>query len=225
MTNRLAGMRVVLTEADVYMGPAVLDLFEREGAEVVADRRDLTVRGAGRALIEDAGQVDILVANMAPTIAHLAPAEEVPGDVWHHMFDRLVTPLHEMCRAVLPQMVERRHGKIVVYGSITGLRYFRLASAYAAARSAQVGYVRELAGEVAKHNIQVNLIAQHFVESETFFPKSFQETDEFREWLKSCPMGRLASGEEDARLGLFLATGRSDFITGAAIPYTGGWHL
>ncbi len=225
MHGRLVGKRVVLTEADVYMGPAVRELFSWEGAEVIVDTRDLTTRGAGRALIEEAGTVDVVVANMAPTIDHLVPAEAVTADVWHYMFDRLVTPLHEICRAVLPQMIDRRCGKIVVYGSITGLRYIKLASAYAAARTAQVGYVRELAGEIAKHNVQINLIAQHFVESETFFPKSFQETERFREWIKECPMGRLAKGEEDAKLGLFLATDRSDFITGAAIPYTGGWHL
>ena len=225
MAARLQGQRVVLTEADVYMGPAVLDLFREEGAEVLADTRDLREPGAGAWLIEEAGHVDVLVANMAPTIDHLGPAEAVTDEVWHYMFDRLVTPLFEMCSAVLPQMIARRRGKIVVYGSITGLRYIRHASAYATARAAQVGYVRELAGAIAAHNLQINLVAQHWVESETFFPEALQQTEAFREWLKECPSGRLAKGREDALLGLFLATARSDFITGAAIPFTGGWHL
>jgi len=106
VTGQLEGQRVVLTEADTYMGPAVLVLFREEGAEVLADTPDLRLFGAGARLIEEAGHVDVLVANMAPTIEHLGPAESVTDEVWHYMFDRLVTPLYDMCSAVLPQMID-----------------------------------------------------------------------------------------------------------------------
>ena len=63
--GRLAGKRVVVTQADDYMGPATVALFRREGAEVMADRRDLTRPGACEALIQEAGRVDVLIANLA----------------------------------------------------------------------------------------------------------------------------------------------------------------
>jgi NAD(P)-dependent dehydrogenase (short-subunit alcohol dehydrogenase family) len=60
-------------------------------------------------------------------------------------------------------MYERSKGKIVVYGSATGIRAQEGVLAYGAARAAQVGYVRSLGVEAARHNVQINLIAQHFV--------------------------------------------------------------
>ena len=63
--GRLAGKRVVVTQADDYMGPATIEVFEAEGAEVIADTSDLTQSGACEALIERAGHVDVLIANLA----------------------------------------------------------------------------------------------------------------------------------------------------------------
>lgn len=225
MAGRLEGKRVLISQSNDYMGPATIELFEREGAIVLADRRDLTLRGAATEMVDEAGTVDILVANLGCTIDPYVPAHEMPDEGWHHMFDIMVHPLHEMCRAVLPQMYRRRKGKVVVYGSASGIRWVKGVSAYSAARTAQIGYVRSIAGEAAPHNVQVNLIAQHFTRNPSYFPDDFVESELCAEWLKDCPAGRLATGEEDALLALFLASGESDFITGAAIPFTGGWHL
>ncbi|AOR80554.1 SDR family NAD(P)-dependent oxidoreductase [Novosphingobium resinovorum] len=225
MAQRLAGKRVLVSMAELYMGPATIDLFEREGAHVVADRRDLTRPGAAEAMVAEAGHIDILVANLACTIDPYAPTQDIADDAWHHMFDTMVHPLHAMCRAAMPQMYARRKGKIVVFGSASGIRLVKGVSGYSAARTAQVGYVRSLAGEAAPHNVQVNLIAQHFTRNPSYFPDDFAESAECAKWLEDCPAGRLATGEEDALLALFLASDESDFVTGAMVPFTGGWHL
>ena len=125
--------------------------------------------------------------------------------------------------AVLPQMYERRKGKIVVYGSATGIRAQLGVLAYGSARTAQVGYVRTLGIEAAHHNVQVNLIAQHFVENEAYFPAAFQATPEFKAELAKVPLGRLAKGREDALFALFLASEESDFFVGQSIAFCGGW--
>lgn len=223
--SRMTGKKIVVTQADEYMGPATIDLFRREGGTVIADTRDLTVAGAADMLISEVGQVDILIANLACRIDPYVPADQMADSGWHHMFDMIVHPLHRLCRAVLPQMYARRHGKIVVYGSATGIRLVEGVSAYSAARSAQVGYVRAIGGEAVRHNVQINLIAQHFTANPTYFPKEFLETEQFSKMLAECPSGRLATGEEDALLALFLASSESNFIVGETIPFTGGWHL
>jgi NAD(P)-dependent dehydrogenase (short-subunit alcohol dehydrogenase family) len=86
-----------------------------------------------------------------------------------------------------------------------------------------VGYVRTVGAEMAPHNIQINLIAQNFVENPIYFPPAFTETPAFKELLKSVPAGRLASAREDALFALFLASDESDFFVGQAIPFSGGW--
>ena len=106
--NRLADKRVVITQADDYMGPATADLFAEEGAHVIADTRNLTEAGACEALIEEAGHVDILIANLASQSLTGTRVTQLNDDDWAKTFDRMVHPLHRLSRAVLPQMQERK---------------------------------------------------------------------------------------------------------------------
>ncbi|MBT6274488.1 MAG: SDR family oxidoreductase [Chromatiales bacterium] len=222
--GRLSGKRVLLTQADDYMGPATIELFEAEGALVTADRSDLTVPGACEAVVADAGHIDILVANLASPNFSGIKATHLSDDDWHCAFDMMVHPLHRLTRAVLPQMIERRAGKVVVYGSAVALKGLKTVGAYSAARSAQVGYVQSVGVEVATHNIQVNLIAQNYVENPIYYPPELQSNDRFQASLKrQVPLGRLATAREDAAFALFLAGDESDFFVGQAIPFSGGW--
>ncbi|MGE0119946.1 MAG: hypothetical protein AB7S71_13670 [Dongiaceae bacterium] len=64
MGNRLAGRRVVVTCATQFMGPAICEVFEEEGATVIADNRDLRKVDAAAELIKEAGHVDVFIANL-----------------------------------------------------------------------------------------------------------------------------------------------------------------
>ncbi len=223
MDKRLNGKRVLLTQADDYMGPVTIEVFEEHGAEVIADRSDLTQSGAVESLVEKTGHIDVLVANLAAPANLGKLVGDTDDETWQLMYDVMVHPLHRLCRAVLPQMYERRAGKIVAYGSATGLKAMEGLSAYGSARTAQVGYVRAAGMEAARHNVQINLIAQNFVENPAYFPPEFQATDEFKEVLKTVPLGRLATAREDALFALFLASDESDFFVGQSIAFSGGW--
>ena len=224
MGDRLAGKRVLVTQADDYMGPATIELFTEEGAEVLADYSDLTVAGRCSALIKEHGHIDVLVANLASPNFTGIPATELAEDDWHCTFDMMVHPLHQLCQAIVPQMIERQAGKIVVYGSATALKGMPTVTAYSAARAAQAGYIRSLGVEVAKHNIQANLIAQNYVENPVYYPPELREKDSFQKSLaRQVPLGRLATAREDALFALFLASDESDFFVGQSIAFSGGW--
>lgn len=139
------------------------------------------------------------------------------------MLDRLVRPLHRLTRAVLPQMMERRSGKIVVVGSASALRGSAGRAAYAAARGAQHAYVRAVGVEVASRGVNVNATGQSFVENHTYFPPEYRTTEDFRRRLAEVPAGRLSTGREAAQFLLFLAGPESDFFFGQVFPYAGGW--
>ena len=222
MEKRLDGRRVLLTQADAFMGPDVEAVFAEHGAEVVADARDLRPPSAAADLVTEAGRVDVLVANLAAVNPRKA-AHETTDDEWREMFAVMVDPLHRLVAAVLPQMIERRRGKVVVMGSASALRGMVDWSAYSAARGAQLAYVRAVGVEAAPHNVQVNAIAQTFVENPSYFSPDYVATDEFKRRLSDVPAGRLATGREDALLALFLASGESDFLVGQVIPFAGGW--
>ncbi len=222
--QRLAGKRVVVTQADDYMGPATTALFTEEGAEVIADTRDLTEPGACEALIEAAGHVDVLVANLASENFSGTPATALDDASWARAFDLMVHPLHRLSRAVLPQMQARQAGKIVVYGSATALKGLKTVAAYSAARAAQVGYVQAVGVEVAPDNVQINLIAQNYVENPVYYPPELKDNERFMTSLRrQVPLGRLATAREDALFALFLASDESNFFVGQAIPFSGGW--
>ena len=224
MEQRLQGKRVLVTQAQDYMGPDTIALFEEHGAHIFADNRDLTAAGAVETLVEEAGEIDILIANLAANAGKPTFAQDNEDDHWQAMFDIMVHPLHRLCRAVLPQMYERQAGKIVVFGSATGLNALERFSAYATARTAQVGYVRTVGLEAARHNVQINLIAQNWVENPVYYPPSLTEKPSFQSLLASqVPAGRLAKGREDALFALFLASDESDFFVGQCFPFAGGW--
>jgi 2-keto-3-deoxy-L-fuconate dehydrogenase len=220
--KRMSGKRVVITQTSAFMGKDLVELFGAEGAALIADDRDLKVPGAAEALIVEAGHVDVLIANLAaeqPRTSVVATNEAT----FRAMYEAMVFPLHQLVCAVLPQMMERRRGKIVVMGSASGLKGMPNYSAYGSARGAQLAYVQDVGTEVAPHNVQVNAIAQTFVENPTYFPPSYQATAEFKERIKGAPLGRLAHGWESAALALFLAGDESDFFVGQVFPFSGGW--
>ncbi|MEM0955080.1 MAG: SDR family oxidoreductase [Pseudomonadota bacterium] len=222
MGSRLEGRRILLTQAQEYMGPAFSQAFRDEGAEVIEDNRDMAQPASADEALADAGVIDVLVANLAAP-ADADYAVKVSDERWARLFDALVHPLHRLVRGALPAMIERRAGKILVVGSATGLRAAPGTAPYSAARAAQVGYVRSVGVEAARFNVQINLIAQHFVENPAYFSEAFQQTEAFAGLMKEVPVGRLARAEEDAALAVFLASNESDFFVGQAIPFAGGW--
>ena len=222
MAGRLKGLRAVVSEAADFMGPAVVELFREEGATVLDDKSDLREPPAANALIAAAGRVDILVVNLSIPNPR-ALAHETTDEQWSRVFDKIVHPTHRLVRAVLPQMIERRAGKIVIVGSASALRGTPTRTCYGAARGAQHAYVRNVGVEVAPHNVQVNATGQIFVENPTYFPPEAIGGARLAEQLKTVPSGRLATGKEAAEFILFLSSPASDFFVGQIFAYSGGW--
>lgn len=223
LIGRFAGMRVVVTSADLYMGPAVVDRFRAEDAEVVADiGRYIDDPHEPARIIAAAGRVDILVVNLLPENFQQDLATEVSDEVWQDMYGRLVHPTMRFVKAVLPQMIERNRGKIVVVTSAAPLRMIEKTSTYTSARGAQNAYVRAVGAEVAQHNVQINAIAQNYTYGG--YPRDAMDDPRIREQvMRDVPARRLAEGWEQAELVLFLASGNSDFISGQIMPFAGGW--
>ncbi|MBP5998457.1 MAG: SDR family oxidoreductase [Azonexus sp.] len=222
-SQNLAGKRVLITHADAFMGPTLCQVFAEHGATVIADSAPLLAPEAPAALVESAGIVDILVANLALP-APATPATEVSDAEWTRVFATLVDPLPRLVRAVLPQMIARRSGKILVMGSASALRGMKRASTYSAARGAQLAYVQAIGVEMAPHNIQVNAIAQNFVDNPTYFPPEVQANPRFQERLqREVPLGRLVGAREDAEFAAYLCSAAADCFVGQVFPVCGGW--
>jgi 2-keto-3-deoxy-L-fuconate dehydrogenase len=111
----LAGKRILVTQASDFMGPALCEQFTALGAHVIRDEQPLADAGAAARVVAAAGVVNVLVIHLAwpaPTTG----ARDVQDDEWRTVFAHLVDPIPRLARAVLPQMMERGSGKILLMG-------------------------------------------------------------------------------------------------------------
>jgi 2-keto-3-deoxy-L-fuconate dehydrogenase len=223
MRNALVDKRVLITQATEFMGPVLCDVFAEQGADVIANADDLVEPSAAARIVRDAGPIDILVANLALK-APTTPAIEVTESEWRHVFSTLVDPLPRLVSAVLPNMLSQQSGKILVIGSASALRGMKRTSTYSAARGAQLAYVQAVGVELAPHHVQVNAIAQNFVDNPTYFPAEVQANPRFQERLaREVPLGRLVSAREDAQFAAYLCSSAADCFVGQVFPVCGGW--
>jgi 2-keto-3-deoxy-L-fuconate dehydrogenase len=219
----LDGRRVLVTQAGEFMGPVLCEVFAEAGATVIADSSALTDPRAPAEIVAAAGRVDVLLANLALPAPRTA-AVDATDEEWRQLFAHLVDPLPRLVRAVLPQMMERRAGKVLLMGSAAALRGQKRASTYSAARGAQLAYIQTVGVEMAPHGVQVNAIAQNFVDNPTYFPPELQANPAFQERLKrDVPLGRLVSAREDATFAAYLCSDAAACFVGQVFPLCGGW--
>lgn len=224
ISTRLDGKRVLLTQSNDFMGPALAEVFRDSGAEVVADPRaldqDPELPGV---IVRAAGRVDVLLVHLALPAPN-TPAGDISDAEWRNVFAHLVDPMPRLISAVLPQMLERKSGRILVMGSAAALRGQKRAGSYSAARGAQLAYAQSVALELVQHGIQLNAIAQNFVANPTYYGPEVQANPRFQERLKrEVPLGRLVSAEEDARFAAYLCSDAAACFVGQVFPISGGW--
>ena len=220
---RLENKKVLVTQCDDYMGPAIGELFAAEGAAVTAIPGAVPNDEKFEEYVAELGDIDILIANLAYDPCNM-PTAEIKDDDWMGMFNVMVHPLMRLVRHFAPKMSAQGHGKIVAITSAAPLRGIPGSTAYCAARGAQNAFVKAAGLEFAPANVQINAVAQNYVSNPVYFPPELVASERFKKHLqRNVPIQRVARSEESAELALFLASDKSDFIVGQAIPFSGGW--
>ena len=186
----IKGKTVVITGASSGIGRAAAIEFARRGANVVlAARRtaqlaevaaacrnfgvtataietDVTKRNDCIALIEKAGNVDILVNNAG--FGTFDPIESAKPEDFESMMNTNYLGTVHCTQAVLPQMLARRDGAIVIVASIAGLMGYAHMGGYCATKFAQVGFAEALRDEVMSRGVQVALVCPGTTDTEFF---------------------------------------------------------
>lgn len=128
-----------------------------------------------------------------------------------------------MTQAMLPQMVNKRYGKIINLCSIGSFVGLDVKTIYAITKGALLQYTRSSAVELARYGIRVNCIAPGYVD--TPMTSSWIHSEREAEYLARIPMGRYAFPEDLEGTFAYLAGPGSDYLTGQMIVLDGGWTL
>ena len=179
---------------------------------------ETSVASAVRAVIEAHGRIDILVNNAGITGGN-GPLWELAPDVWRRVVDvNLIAP-YLTCRAVIPEMLKRRWGRIVNVASIAGKEGNPNASHYSASKAGLIGLTKSLGKELAESGILVNCITPAAAKTE-IFDQMTQEHIDFM--LSKIPMNRFLQVDEAAAMIAWLCSEDCAFSTGAVFDISGG---
>jgi 3-oxoacyl-[acyl-carrier protein] reductase len=193
---------------------------EGEVHGVIVDVSDPgAVASAMDATLDHHPVIDIMIAN-AGVAGIIKSAWEYSLDEWNYLLGQDLTSVFLSCRAVLPYMLERRYGRIVVVSSIAGLEGAPTNAAYTAAKAGAVGFTKALGKELAQTGVIANCVTPSGIETELLggVTKEYLETVV----LSKMPVGRLGRPEEAAALIAWLASEDCSFNLGAVFDLSGG---
>jgi 3-oxoacyl-[acyl-carrier protein] reductase len=211
------------TAARLRAGGAEVAVFDREEVEgyvsVTGDVASSADVNAAVAQVErDLGRIDVLV-NSAGVPGESLRTVDVPDEEWQRVFAINAHGSFYMCRAVLPGMLERGYGRIVLVSSIAGKEGNPMAAAYSASKAAVIGMTKSIGKDVAGTGVLVNCIAPAVIETPILRGLAPDHIDYMVERI---PLGRLGRADEVASLICFLASEELSFSTGAAYDISGG---
>src|SRR6185437_6613623 len=127
-----------------------------------------------------------------------------------------------LTRAVLPSMLERKHGSVLFTASMASLIGVPLVCAYSAAKSAYLGMVRSLAAEVSPRGVRVNAIAPGWIESDMMRKALHGDAERSGKILGRTPLNRFGRAEDIGWAAVYLCSPAAEFVTGTVLPVDGG---
>jgi NAD(P)-dependent dehydrogenase (short-subunit alcohol dehydrogenase family) len=166
------------------------------------------------------GKIDILVCNAALN-PYYGPQMEIPDEVFDKVMAANIRSNHWLSQLVLPEMVERKDGAIIIVSSIGGLRGSPVLGAYCISKAADMQLARNIAVEYGPHNIRANCIAPGLVRTD--FARALWENPEtYKATTSRAPLRRIGEPDEIAGAAIFLASKAGSFTTGQTIVCDGG---
>jgi 3-oxoacyl-[acyl-carrier protein] reductase len=234
---RLEGRSALVTGASRGIGCAIALELGRAGAEVVVGYRsgreeaeavaaevggravqaDVSDPASAQALVEAAGDIDVLVNNAGLTRDGLLA--RMSDDDWRTVLETNLSSVFYTCRAVTRPMMKRRSGAIVNVSSIVGVHGNWGQTNYAASKAGIIGFTKSLARELGSRNIRANVVAPGYVRTQL---TDVLPEDATAAMLQATPLGRLGDPEDVAGAVRFLCSDAAAFITGAVVLVDGG---
>lgn len=186
-------------------------------------RREEDIQDMVRQVLDQFGRIDILVNNAGINIRKMPQDYRVSE--WDEIINVNLRSAFLCSKAAYPAMKSGGGGKIINLGSMLTLFGGAKVAVYGASKGGIVQLTRSLAVAWAPDNIQVNAILPGWIDTDLTRQSRIELPGLHERVISRTPMGRWGEIEEAAGVAIFLASRASDFITGAAIPWDGGFSI
>ena len=233
----LEGKNALVTGASRGIGRAIAVELAKAGAAVAVSYRtgaeeaeelaaeiggrafqaDVSDPDSARALVEDAGDLDVLVNNAGVTRDGLLV--RMSDDDWNTVIDTNLASCFFTSRAAVRGMMKKRSGSIVNIASIVGIHGNWGQTNYAASKAGIIGFTKALARELGSRNVRANVVVPGYVTTRLTEVLPEEATGAM---LENTPLGRLGDPEDVAGAVRFLSSENASFITGAVLLVDGG---
>lgn len=220
------GADCVIVDTDLDNANRVVSEVINIGKRAISIKADVSkqkdVEVVVAACLAEFKTIDILVNNAG--VSSPLTLLETSEKEWDRQFDVNLKGTFFFCKAVFPEMMRRRSGKIINIASIAGKRGGGIMgkSAYAAAKGGVIAFSKAIAREGGEYNINVNAIAPGLTSTDM---TAHFDGEQRAAIVKNIPLGRVGCVEDIAKAAVFLASDYADFITGEIMDVDGGFMM
>ncbi len=198
--------------------------LKKEGYNVDIFKADISNRFEANSLVNYCigkfGKIDVLINNAGISQSKLFT--EITDDDWNNMMGINLNGIFYTTQKSLQYMIPECSGKIINISSIWGISGGSYEVHYSASKAAVIGLTKALAKELGPSNIQVNCIAPGVIQTDML---NDIDDDILNTLKEETPLMRLGTPEDIAHCALFLASDKSNFITGQIISPNGGFII
>lgn len=218
------GAAVAVADLDSTRASQVAEEISSAGGKAIGVTCDVTstsdVRSMVKKVMDTYGQIDILVSNAGWD--KVMPFVDTNEEFWDKVIGVNYRGHLACVHAVLPHMIEREYGRIVLVASDAGRVGSSGETVYSGAKGATIAFSKAIAREVARYSINVNCVAPGL--TDTAMLAAVREGNErlMDAITRSIPLRRVGKPEEVAKAICFMASPDADYITGQTLSVNGG---
>lgn len=204
---------------------SVFDKLDEFNAEYIFVETDVSESDAAKEAISAAvgefGGLDILVNNAG--IYYQNPIHKTSEDEWDAIIDVNLKGIYQMSKHAIPELRQSENPKIINLASIYGVVGGPDSAAYCASKGGVANLTREMALDYADDRINVNALAPGIIKTAQNVEWRENNPELIEMWHDRSPWPEFGDPEDVADAAVFLASDRSDFVTGEVLSVDGGW--
>ncbi|NIG99314.1 MAG: SDR family oxidoreductase [Buchnera aphidicola (Periphyllus acericola)] len=210
--------KIIGTSRNKYGIKKIKKIIKKNGQAIFLDVSNLnSINNFLKFIKKNIGKIDILINNIGETsdnlITHMSNKE------WNYIINVNLNSIFYISKEIIKNMIKQRYGRIINIGSVAGKIGNSGQTNYSASKAALIGFTKSLSLEVAQRGITVNLISPGFIKTKMLKKLT---SIQLKRCIQKIPMRKFGKPKDISNLVEFLASDKSEYITGQTFHVNGG---